>query len=175
LNVTLRHARPADAGALAHLAEQTFRATFAPDNRPEDMDHYCAEAFSTERQRREIQDPRIATLVVEDGGGALIAYAQLREDGAPSCVDGDRAIELSRFYVDGAHHGRGLAQSLMEAVLAAARERGAARIWLGVWERNQRAQAFYRKTGFVDVGAHEFQLGADLQTDRVMVRDVAGR
>ena len=37
-------------------------------------------------------------------------------------------------------------------------------------ERNPRAIAFYRKFGFVDVGAHEFRLGADVQTDRVMVR-----
>ena len=33
---------------------------------------------------------------------------------------------------------------------------------------NQRAQAFYRKSGFVDVGAQTFAVGLDEQTDRVM-------
>ena len=41
-------------------------------------------------------------------------------------------------------------------------------LWLGVWERNPRAQAFYRKSGFADVGSQVFLVGTDAQTDRVM-------
>ena len=41
-------------------------------------------------------------------------------------------------------------------------------MWLGVWERNFRAQKFYRKYGFVDIGAHTFTLGRDHQTDLLM-------
>jgi ribosomal protein S18 acetylase RimI-like enzyme len=37
-----------------------------------------------------------------------------------------------------------------------------------VWERNRRAQAFYKKSGFVDVGTQTFLVGTDEQTDRVM-------
>jgi GNAT superfamily N-acetyltransferase len=44
------------------------------------------------------------------------------------------------------------------------------RSWLGVWERNPRANAFYRKVGFTDVGSHVFMVGTDPQTDRIMVR-----
>jgi ribosomal protein S18 acetylase RimI-like enzyme len=62
----------------------------------------------------------------------------------------------------------------MTAVLEAAVRRGAATLWLGVWERNPRAQAFYRKYGFVDVGAHTFILGSDHQIDRLMARPLAG-
>jgi RimJ/RimL family protein N-acetyltransferase len=42
---------------------------------------------------------------------------------------------------------------------------------VGVWERNERAKAFYLKCGFVDVGSHIFGVGSDPQTDRVMVCD----
>jgi ribosomal protein S18 acetylase RimI-like enzyme len=75
-----------------------------------------------------------------------------------------------RFYVDPIRHGHGIAQTLMDAVLTTARADAAHTIWLGVWERNPRAIAFYRKCGFEDVGSHPFLVGTDLQTDRVMTR-----
>jgi RimJ/RimL family protein N-acetyltransferase len=50
----------------------------------------------------------------------------------------------------------------------AARHRGAKTLWLGVWERNHRARAFYAKCGFRDVGDHIFLFGTDPQTDLVM-------
>ena len=81
-------------------------------------------------------------------------------------------LELWRFYVDKVHHGRGIARQMMEAVIDVARERGAATLWLGVWEHNTRAQAFYRKSGFVVVGSHTFVLGADVQTDCLMARSL---
>ena len=88
------------------------------------------------------------------------------------CVTSPRPIELWRFYVDREWHGRGIAGRLMKTILEEAAGTSAAAVWLGVWERNPRAIAFYRKSGFTDVGAHEFHLGADVQTDRVMVRDL---
>jgi len=86
---------------------------------------------------------------------------------------GPDAIELRRFYIEGRWHGRGLAPALMEHVLRAAVARGAAVLWLGVWERNARAIRFYRKCRFLDVGSQVFVLGADPQTDRVMLRPLA--
>ena len=82
---------------------------------------------------------------------------------------GPAPIELWRFYVDRAWHGRGVAAALMARVKTAARERGAKTLWLGVWERNDRARAFYAKCGFADAGEHIFLFGTDPQTDRVMV------
>jgi hypothetical protein len=84
-----------------------------------------------------------------------------------------RAVELARFYVDSPFHGQGVARKLMDAVVAEATRGEAATLWLGVWERNARAIGFYTKSGFRDVGSHPFQLGGDLQRDRLMVRDLA--
>jgi RimJ/RimL family protein N-acetyltransferase len=44
---------------------------------------------------------------------------------------------------------------------------------LGVWERNARAQAFYRKHGFNRVGRQTFVVGSDPQTDDVMLCPLA--
>jgi ribosomal protein S18 acetylase RimI-like enzyme len=82
---------------------------------------------------------------------------------------------LWRFYVDRSRHGQGIASQLMAAVEAAAMERGARTLWLGVWERNPRAVAFYRKYGFERVGEHAFVLGADAQTDWVLARPLGSK
>lgn len=168
---TIRRAAASDAEALSALAERVFRETFGPDNAPADIDLYCLQAYSPALQAAEIASPAIHTLVAS-GPDALVAFAQLRDGPAPAEVTGPAPIELVRFYVDRPLHGTGLAQRLMEAVVADARARGARTLWLGVWERNPRAQAFYRKAGFVDVGAQQFRLGREVQTDRVMARAV---
>ena len=158
----VRRATPADAAALAELGARTFRDTFAEQNTAEDMRLYLANTYGEELQRREIEDPEIVTLVAENGG-ALVAFAQLRRS-----IEGYGDVELARLYVDRGHHGQGLAQTMMNAAIDAARALGGATLWLGVWERNARAIRFYEKCGFTDVGSHPFLVGNDLQTDRVM-------
>jgi len=160
----IRKATLDDAARLAELAARTFHDTFAVQNRSEDMDAYMSTAYGEAIQRAEIADRDRITLLVEEGA-ALIGYAQLRLS-IPE-------IEIGRFYVDRTYHGRGVAQSLMDAIFDLARDRGATRIWLGVWERNARAIAFYEKCGFRDCGSQPFLLGSDLQTDRVMERRVS--
>ena len=113
------------------------------------------------------------TTLLAEAGGRLAGYAQLRSGPAPACVTGVDPIELMRFYVSREWHGRGVAQSLMGSIMQEAAGRGARTLWLGVWERNQRAQAFYRKAGFTDAGSHVFMVGTDPQTDRIMTRPLA--
>lgn len=166
--MTIRAATTADAAALADLARRTFYETFAATNNAADMALYLAGAYGVDQQTREIEDRDISTLLVEEAGRA-IAYAQVRNDHVPECVTGPSPVELWRFYVDRGYHGRGIAPPLMERVKEVARGRGAKTLWLGVWERNDRARAFYAKCGFTDAGEHIFLFGTDPQTDRVMV------
>jgi diamine N-acetyltransferase len=171
---SIRRATPADAAALTALAIRTFRETFERDNRPEDFALYLAQAYGPAQQAAELAHPRIVTLVAE-AGGVLAGYAQLRVGVAEQRVEATSPVQLWRFYVDRPWQGRGLAQSLMAAVEREARAAGADVLWLGVWERNARAQAFYRTCGFVDVGTQSFLVGTDLQTDRVMARRLDDR
>ena len=164
----LRRAVPADAALLAEFAARVFSDAFAADNRPEDMAAHLAGRFGVRQQTEELTNPDVITIVVE-AGGRLIAFAQVRRYPPPDCVTGEAPVELGRFYVDRSWHGRGLAQRLMAAVRDAGRELGGRTLWLGVWERNARAIAFYAKCGFRDVGSQAFLLGSDLQTDRIMV------
>lgn len=169
MEFSIRRGTLADAPALAAFAERTFAETFAADNRPEDMALHAASAYGPELQRRELDDPAVRTWLAFSGP-TLAAYAQLRTGPAPAVVLGSTPVEIWRFYLARAWHGHGLAQQLMQHVLDDAAQLGADTVWLGVWERNPRAIAFYVRQGFVDVGAHAFVLGTDRQTDRLMVR-----
>jgi diamine N-acetyltransferase len=172
LPLTLRAATPEDAPAVAAFGERSFRETFGADNRAEDMDAYCADTYALNRQRQELASPERITLLAEVDG-VLAGYAQLRDGPAPACVGSADPIELLRFYVDRQWHGQGIAATLMHETMTQARARGRRTVYLAVWERNARAIAFYRKQGFRDVGSQPFQLGADRQTDRVMVRELS--
>jgi len=165
----IRRASSTDASQLAALAERTFRSTFGSLNTRENMDAFCAKTYGETIQAAEIANLRIETFVC-DGDSDLVGYAQLRWRTAPECVVAERPAEIQRIYVDQPYQGKGVAQELMSRLLAAARDGDADRIWLGVWENNLRAQAFYRKLGFNRVGQHVFHLGNDAQCDWILCR-----
>ena len=169
--VTYRRAVPGDAARLAAFATESFTSTYAEYNTPEDMRDYLAASYGLEQQTRELTDPAMTTLLAESVD-AVVGYSQVRRNAAPACVPQEAPAEIYRFYVSVAAHGTGVAQRLMAASLAAARELGATHVWLGVWERNPRAIAFYRKSGFREVGTQYFQLGSDRQRDLVVMREV---
>ena len=172
MTILVRTATLADAGRLSRLAAATFRETFEGENTPEDMARYVAESFGPERQAAEIGDPA-GTVLLAEHDAELVGYAHLTSGPAPAAVEGAAPLELKRLYVARTWHGQGVAQALMNAVLDAARARGAETLWLGVWERNPRAVAFYGKYGFARVGERTFVLGTDLQTDWILARQLA--
>jgi ribosomal protein S18 acetylase RimI-like enzyme len=171
MHFTIRYGVESDATALAELAARTFKETFGEGTGDEDMASYLAEAYGTPQQEQELVDPDITTLLIECDG-ILAGYAMVRSGTAPDCVTGESPLELWRFYIASGWHGRGLAQSLMQRVEIEAQQRGGRTLWLGVWEHNARARAFYSKCGFTDVGSHVFVVGSDPQTDRIMVRSL---
>lgn len=167
--LAIRLGVPADASALAALAARTFTEAFGADNTPEDLALHLARSYGAAQQGRELADPAMVTLLAE-ADGALAGFAQLRRGEAPACVDGPAPIEVQRFYVGREWHGRGIAQALMQRAIEEGTRAGARTVWLGVWERNPRAIAFYEKCGFRGVGTQVFTVGTDPQTDRVMMR-----
>jgi len=171
--LSFRCAIARDAPSLAQFAARTFADTFAADNHPEHMQAYLESAFGEAQQRAEIETVDALTLLAERAG-RLVGFAQLQRADPPPPIKAAGGLEINRFYVDHAEHGSGLAQQLMAEVRARARQQGARTLWLGVWERNARAISFYRRQGFVDVGATFFMLGPDRQNDRVMLAEVNG-
>ena len=167
----IRPGQAQDAELLAELGARTFAETFASDNTPEDMAAYLASAFGPEQQAEELADPRCLFQIAETNGVA-VGYAMLRFGNVLLGVTGDKPIELVRLYVSRESLGSGAGAALMQACIDKAQQRGYETLWLGVWEHNARAQAFYRKWNFHEVGTHVFQLGDDQQTDLLMQRSI---
>jgi ribosomal protein S18 acetylase RimI-like enzyme len=167
----IRRARRGDAAQLSALAEETFRETFAAVNTPEDMDLHCRTSYSAAIQAEEIAAPNRVTLLCEHGG-RLLGFAQVRWDRAPSCVVADAPGEIQRLYVISEFHAKGVAHDLMNACMDEMTGQRSDVVWLGVWERNPKAIAFYRKFGFHELGEQVFRVGSDAQRDIVMARPV---
>jgi len=171
-DLAIRRASHEDAGLLAELGARTFSETFAADNTPEDMASHLAASFSPVHQAAELADPA-STFLVAEVGGIAAGYAKLHAGKPAEGIEGERPVELVRLYVSREWLGRGVGAALMSACLGEARRAGHGTIWLGVLERNGRAEAFYRKWNFRAVGEHVFRLGSDPQRDILMARGLA--
>ena len=167
--IKIRQAVREDAELLTDLAYTTFWDAFHdhPKNAPHDLEAYMQEAFSVEHIRSELEDAESVFLVAEMNG-ELAGYAKLIFESTEPDIIAEWPVELSRLYSHQKFLGRGVGQALMDACFARAKEAGRDVIWLGVWEYNPRAQRFYEKNGFRQVGKHTFLLGSDPQTDLLM-------
>ncbi|MEL6263703.1 MAG: GNAT family N-acetyltransferase [Cyanobacteria bacterium J06626_6] len=170
---SIRYAQLEDLTALRDLCVRSFCSAFATDDNVSDIDAYVSESFSEARIREELLDARntFLLLFLEDSDRPL-GYGKLRAGEVDPCIRGDRPIEVERLYLDSAAIGKGLGAQLMSACLAEAEKQGAQTVWLGVWEHNERAIAFYERWGFKRVGSHVFVLGSDKQNDFIMQRSL---
>jgi len=167
----IRPATDADLSALLALSVQTMWEAFGPPhNRAEDVAAYIAEAFTAERLAAELADSGSTFLLATDAQDRPVGYAKLRRklpprQRPPRQVKGQHGLEIQRLYITQEQIGTGLGRQLMEACQAIARSEGYSLVWLGVWERNQRAIGFYERMGFRRVGWHYFQFGSERQRD----------
>lgn len=154
-----------DADELAAVAARTFPLACPPSAAPGNIASFIAANLSAERFAEYLADPRHA-IVTAAQGGRIIGYAMIIRG-----ADDDTA-ELSKMYLLPDHHGAGVSTALMDLALATAEEWGVRRVWLGVNQKNQRAQRFYTKSGFTVNGTRTFQVGAGRENDYVMVREL---
>jgi GNAT superfamily N-acetyltransferase len=156
---------------LCRLGAATFRETYYPISEPREVDEYADEHFTAERVQAWFRKPCARTLLAY-ADGEPVGYAHLRHAKVPACVADRKAIELSRLYLVAAAQGTGLGGALMDAALAQAAVLEARTIWLGAYDRNLKALAFYARRGFEQVGTHEFEFGGLVYADPVLTRPV---
>lgn len=167
--IRIRRANIEDTETLAELSYKTFWDAFHehPENTPEDMADYMEKAFNVETLRTELAEENSIFLIAEIENEAA-GYAKLTLGAIEDGITAEKPIELNRLYSHQKFLGKGVGAKLMDECFQLARENNCEVMWLGVWEFNPRAQAFYRKHGFYEVGKHIFQLGSDPQTDLLM-------
>ena len=97
----------------------------------------------------------------------MLVFGEPTDADVAAVVTARPTAELSKCYVLAGEHGGGVASELMKATITVARLRGSATIWLGVNDKNHRANRFYGKHGFERVGFKTFALGDRLEDDFV--------
>lgn len=169
-------ADPGDAVELAAVAAQTFPLACPPSATAENVAAFIDANLSAAHFARYLRDPDRA-IVAARQDGRIIGYAMLVRDvpehaGVQQAVEIRPAAELSKMYVLPDRHASGAAAALMERMLAVAADWGIRCVWLGVNRENERAQRFYLKSGFTVNGTRTFQLGAGVESDYVMIREL---
>ena len=167
----IRRATRTDVADLAEMAANAFRNTYGEIVDPRDMEAYVTTALTPDYFLPHIDDPS-SSLLLATADEQLVGYALVVRSVPPVCVNKSSPLELARIYLRHDEIGKGYGASLMRAVQAEARRLRADAIWLGVYDRNIRAREFYRKWGFIDVGAQEFQLGDNTYADPIMCAPV---
>jgi GNAT superfamily N-acetyltransferase len=165
--LTIRKADDSDAEILAELGRRTFYETFADSNKAEDMDDYLNTAFALDRIVGELRQ-QATTFLIADKQTQPVGFAKLEICRPPECVTGPSPVRLHKLYVAGEAIGTGVGAALMRFGIDWARAACHECMWLGVWEHNLRARAFYQRWGFRAVGTETFRLGSDDQVDLLM-------
>lgn len=141
---------------------------------PESIERFVAENLTAERFREYVADPARAVLVAEEGdltvGYAMLVHGEPYDADVRAVVRHRPTTELSKIYVLPMAHGGGVAGDLLAASVEVAREIGAAGIWLGTNQANERAQRFYLKSGFERIGTKRFWVGDHYEDDYVFER-----
>jgi ribosomal protein S18 acetylase RimI-like enzyme len=170
----IARANSAEIAELADLAARTFPLACPPSVTAENIASFVDTNLSGPRFAEYLTDPHRLILTASHDN-RIVGYAMLirgvgDDPDVQRVVRVEPAVELSKMYVLADQHGSGVSTALMDAALAAAADWGAACVWLGVNQKNVRAQRFYRKSGFTVNGARTFQLGAATENDYVMLR-----
>jgi len=170
-DIRIQEATKADAALIADLSRQTFYDSFAADNTKEDMDKFMNEQFTREGLMEEVGAAGNVFLLAYEGD-EVVGYARMRQTPNPIKVKSEPAIEIARIYAVQKSIGKGVGSALMQWCIDFARQKNARVIWLGVWEKNYKAIAFYTKWGFEQFSEHVFMVGNDAQTDWLMKKEL---
>lgn len=165
--VIIRFARREDAPVIAAISRETFQSAFASQNTVEDMEKFMSEQFTAQRLMDQV-GAQGNTFLMAYVDNKLVGYVRLLEGFPPQELKEGPTIEIARIYAVSEVIGKGVGSALMQRCIEIAIEKKKGSIWLGVWEKNDRAIAFYTKWGFEKFGEHDFLLGNDVQRDWMM-------
>lgn len=162
--VEIRPARQTDLPIVAELARLIWRRCYAGMISEAQIEYMLASRYDPVPLASDVDSGRLAyTLLLVDG--EVVAFS------AHGPADDPRELKLNQLYVHPDWQGRGLGSQLIEHVSSIARALGRAALVLTVNRRNARAQAAYRRHGFLVRAEANFDIGQGyVMEDYVMAR-----
>lgn len=152
---------------LQSLSIQSFREAYEPVEDPDEFQKYIDQAYNKKVLRSELDNPESDFYFIKKNG-VLAGYLKLNVGATQTEQMDDRYLEIQRIYLLKAFYGQGLGRLLIEKAEAVAKAKGKQRIWLGVWEENTKAIAFYKHLGYQIFSAHTFMVGNLEEVDHMM-------
>jgi ribosomal protein S18 acetylase RimI-like enzyme len=169
MTFALLRAGPEDAARLAALQAETFKRGYARLHRPANLEAYCQANYTLAQAEAALADPKQVCAIAWRGSDP-VGFAIVKHAPCPVALEGASA-ELKQIYVLPEAYGTGLADALLSDAMETIRALPAAHVWLAVARINERAQAFYRKRGFAEIGAGPtFEVGGDRVPSLLLAR-----
>ena len=156
---------------LQRISKITFADTFGAENEPTDLQNYLNRAYSHAQLTNEINRPDSSFFFIKSDH-QIAGYLKINVADAQTETMGPDALEIQRIYILPTFKRLGLGKQLIQHAISIAREHRKTTIWLGVWENNHDALAFYRKMGFTQIGDHVFIVGKSRQRDLLMSKQL---
>ncbi|KYG29983.1 GNAT family N-acetyltransferase [Priestia endophytica] len=169
MTINLKKCTLEDLRKLQEISYETFNETFKHQNSPENMKAYLEKAFNLEQVEKELSNTSSHFFFVYVDN-KIAGYLKVNTDDAQSEEMGDESLEIERIYIKNNFQKHGIGKYLFNKAIDMAMEHNKKKIWLGVWEKNENALAFYKKMGFVQTGVHSFYMGNEEQVDFIMVK-----
>lgn len=165
--IEFKKVTPDQLGLLYEISLDTFRYSFYHQNTPENYELYVSKALNPETLLSEMNHPQ-SRFYFGYLNGELVCYFKINLDINSHEMYTADSMEIQRIYITPTYLSRGIGSQIMDFIKQLGRESGYTSIWLGVWERNPGAIRFYERHEFVQVGAHDFMLGEERQTDLLL-------
>ena len=165
-SVSYRTPSAADLTALCRLGRATFIETFGDLYPPEDLEDFLHHTFGPPGMPNEFANPAYRFRIAESEG-QMIGYCKLGPASLPAPEDGRQKIELRQLYVLRPWQGAGVAASLMNWAMGVAKSSKADDFYLSVFSENVRAQRFYSRYGFQEVGRFHYMVGKTADDERL--------
>ncbi len=169
MTIKLRKCTREDLQILQEISIETFNDTFKNKNSPENMTAYLERAFNLKQLETELSNLSSEFFFIYFDE-ALAGYLKVNMNDAQSETKGNESLEIERIYIKNLFQRHGLGKHLLNKAMEIAVERNKRKIWLGVWERNENAIAFYNKMGFIQTGTHSFYMGNEEQIDFILTK-----
>lgn len=169
--IVIKKVTVSDCKDLEKIARTTFSETFLEHNTTENLNNYLQENITFDHLKSQIENRNslfyIAMLNVEIVGYLKINFAQAQTE-----LQDKTALEIERIYVLKKYQNQKIGQVFIEKSISIAIKMNIKYIFLGVWEHNLNAIRFYKKNKFEIFDTHFFSIGADIQTDYLMKKNL---
>ncbi|MFK2827062.1 GNAT family N-acetyltransferase [Bacillus sp. B190/17] len=169
MDINIKQCTLEDVRTLQEMSYETFNETFKDQNSLENMNTYLERAFNVKQLEKELSNVSSQFFFGYFNNEAA-GYLKINTNNAQSEEMGDESLEIERIYIKKKFQKHGIGKYLLNKALEIAIEGNKKKIWLGVWEKNENAIAFYKKMGFIQTGAHSFYMGNEEQMDFIMTK-----